>query len=162
MNHVSLFLLTFLSCECTDESSPPQSTGDTVPLCRGLIHRTEAGWKHCMERFAAKGSKIVSTQETMDAFKEKGELEKKDLSFRGHDDNMLNNDEYDHFYYFDGVLKRVRSNFYPYRKIQGRRKRSNDNSESSVTSKREKGDTHENLLSYIRRLTLRNKVSHSK
>lgn len=141
----SLFLLTFPS---SDESSPPQSADDTAPSCTGLIDRTEAGWKRCMERFAGAGSKLISSREsTTGAFKETGELEKGHTSV--HDD-----DEYEHFYYFDGVLKRVRNNFYPHDRTERRRgKGSRDASERSVTKK------GENLLSYIQRLKLRNNLS---
>lgn len=119
------------------QSSRPQATDDNMPLCKGLIHRTEAGWKHCVERFAGMGSKMFPQREPTDAFKDTEEKEK----------------EHDHFYYFDGVLRRVQNNFYPYYKRQRWRQRSHDK-ESSVFPVRKK----ENLLSYIQRLTLRNKA----
>lgn len=136
------------------KSCPPQTTDDSVPPCRGLIHRTEAGLKHCMERFAGE---MFSTSEPTDAFQDKGMQGKGHASIR---DN--NEDGYDHFYYFDGVLKRVQYNFYPYYKRQRRRKRSHENTESGVSIVRNKGETYENLLSYIQRLTLKNKVSQSR
>ncbi|XP_056259669.1 uncharacterized protein LOC130186517 [Seriola aureovittata] len=127
----------------TSTNRLPPSADDRAPPCRGLIHRTEAGWKHCMERFAGAGSKLISSRETAGAFKETGELEK------GHDDNLPEDDDgYERFYYFDGVLKRVQNNYYPHYKSERR-------------GKGKKGDTSENLLSYIHRLTLRNKFSHS-
>lgn len=102
-----------------------------------------------MERFAGAGSKLISSRETTTgAFKETGELEEGHTS--AHDDD----DEYEHFYYFDGVLKRVRNNFYPHDSSERRRGTgSRDASERSVTKK------GENLLSYIQRLKLRNKLS---
>ncbi|KAG7238642.1 hypothetical protein INR49_030716 [Caranx melampygus] len=139
----------------TPTEEDPGSADDTAPPCRGLIDRTEAGWKRCMERFAGAGSKLISSRETTTgAFKETGELEKGHASV--HDDKPPDDDdEYEHFYYFDGVLKRVRNNFYPHNRSERRRgKGSHDTSERSV---RKKG---ENLLSYIQRLNLRNKFSH--
>ena len=114
--------------------SPPQTADDSVPLCGGLVHRTDAGWKHCVERFAGAGSKTSSSQERV-----------------GSD---LDDDEYDHFYYLDGKLRRVQKNFYPYHRGQ-RRRSSTDDSELGVRRR----DTHENLLGFIRQLALRNKAS---
>ncbi|KAM7368711.1 hypothetical protein PAMP_013023 [Pampus punctatissimus] len=125
-----------------------KTTDGTVPLCRGLVHRTEAGLKHCMERFA--GKTITTTRGPSDTFQGGGVQEKRHTSIR--DDN--NDDEYDHFYYFDGVLKRVWHNFYPYYKKQRRSKRSHEHTESDVPIVR---NTHENLHGYIQRLILRNK-----
>lgn len=114
----------------------PQMTDDNAPLCRGLIHRTEAGWKHCLERFAG----VSSGEPTKDAFKDAGEQE--------HATDPLNDDEYEHFYYFDGVLKRVQNNFHPYNQRQRRRKRSREDSEN-------RGILH----GYIQQLVLKNKKS---
>ncbi|KAM7392522.1 hypothetical protein PAMA_007573 [Pampus argenteus] len=94
-----------------------KTTDGTVPLCRGLIHRTEAGFKHCMERFA--GKTITTTSGPSDTFQGGGVQEKRHASIR--DDSS--DDEDDHFYYFDGVLKRVQYNFYPYDKRQRRSKK---------------------------------------
>ncbi|KAG7499169.1 hypothetical protein JOB18_031102 [Solea senegalensis] len=114
------------------------STGDTVPLCRGLIHRTEAGWKHCMER-----SKTVG--ESVDAPEGTGEPEHEVTTpVRNHGDTQ----EYDHFYYFDGVLKRVQNTMNENRQSEGR----------SVSSVTKKEDTGENLLSYVHRLSLKNRA----
>ncbi|XP_035463692.2 uncharacterized protein LOC118284769 isoform X2 [Scophthalmus maximus] len=138
----------------------PKLTGDTVPLCRGLIHRTEAGWKHCTERFAGTGSKMISSRESMDAFERVVELEREHASVRDHGDSQPDDDDDDghnHFYYFDGVLKRVKNSFHF--KSRRRRKRSHD---KIISSLRKKRDSSENLLSYIQRLTLRNQVSHFK
>ncbi len=141
------------------KTSSPQTTGHNMPLCRGLIHRTEAGRRHCAERFAGMGSETLSSREPTDAFKDTGEQEKEHTSIREHKDKLLSDDEYDHFYYFDGVLRRVQNNFFPYQKRQRRRKRSHDSAENSAFKVRERG---ENLLTYIRRLTLRNKASRFK
>lgn len=143
--------MSYFTVPSSHESSPPQSADDTAPpLCTGLIDRTEAGWKRCMERFAGAGSKLISSRETTTgALKETGELEKGHTSV--HDDNLPadDDDEYEHFYYFDGVLKRVQNNFYPHDKSERLRgKGSHDTTERSV---RKKG---ENLLSYIQHLTL--------
>lgn len=144
MSQLLLFLVTCV----TDKCSTLQTTD--VPICRGLIHRTEAGWKHCMERFA--GSKMFSSREaTQPAFQDTGGH----TSIRDPKDSSLNDDEYDHFYYFDGVLRRVQSHFSPHYK----RQMSQGNVENSDSTVRRKGATHENLLSYIQRLALKNKVS---
>ncbi|KAK9532317.1 hypothetical protein VZT92_009706 [Zoarces viviparus] len=134
----------------------PTTTADNTPLCRGLVHRTEAGWKHCAERSAGTGSKRSST----DALKDTGEQKKEHV--RDQDVNLLNDDQYKHFYYFDGVLRRVRHNFYPYYRRQRRQKRSPGNTENSVHRVRNRGDTQENVLAYIRRLTSENKAGHFK
>ena len=65
-------------------------------------------------------------------------------------ENTFNDDddEYDHFYYFDGVLRRVHNNFYPYYRRQKGPKTSHDNTET--------------FLSFIRRLSLQNKVNYLK
>lgn len=148
MSHISLFLVPCV----TDKCCTPQTTD--VPICRGLIHRTEAGWKHCMERFA--GSKMFSSREpTQPAFRDTGEQEKERTSIRDPKDNSLNDDEYDRFYYFDGVLKRVQSHFYP----RYKRQMSQTNVENRFPTVRTKESTHENLLIYINRLALRNKVT---
>lgn len=148
MSHISLFLVPCV----TDKCCTPQTTD--VPVCRGLIHRTKAGWKHCMERFA--GSKMFSSREPKQlAFRDTGEQEKEHTSIRDPKDNSPDDDEYDHFYYFDGVLKRVKSHFYP----RYKRQMSQTNAENSFPTARTKEATHENLLSYINRLALRNKVA---
>ncbi|XP_032395417.1 uncharacterized protein LOC116704222 [Etheostoma spectabile] len=137
----------------------PKTTDDDMPICGGLIHRTAAGWKHCMERAARMRSKMFSSKEPTDAFKRTGEQETERISIRDQKDNLLNDEEHDHFYYFDGVLRRVQNNFYPYYKRQRLEKRSPEDTENSVFTVRNK---RENLLSYIRRLTLRNKADHPK
>ena len=114
--------------------SPPQPADDNVPLCGGLVHRTDAGWKHCVERSAGAGLKTSSSEERTDS--------------------DLDDDEYDHFYYLDGKLRRVQKNFYPYHRGQSRRG-STDDSEFRVRRR----DTQENLLGFIRQLALRNKAS---
>lgn len=106
-----------------------------------------------MERFA--GSKMFSSREpTEPAFQDPGEQEKERTSIRNPKDNSVNDDEYDHFYYFDGVLRRVQSHFYPHYK----RQMSRANVDNSVPSVRANGATTENLLSYLQRLVTRNKV----
>ncbi|KAM3599463.1 uncharacterized protein V6R79_006115 [Siganus canaliculatus] len=99
-----------------------QTPEDEELLCRGLIHRTAAGWKHCRDRLTAMGSRMSPSGE--DAFKETAEWEHASLPERRGD--PPDHDEYDHFYYFDGVLRRVQQNFYPYDKRQRRRKRSDE------------------------------------
>ncbi|XP_051268133.1 uncharacterized protein LOC127370259 [Dicentrarchus labrax] len=136
----------------------PKTTDDNMPLCRGLIHRTKAGWKHCVERFAGMGSKMFSSMEPAAAFTDTEEEET--TSIRDHKDSPLSDDEYDHFYYFDGILRRVQNNFYPDYKRQKRQKRNHDNAENNVFTMRKKGDTEN--LSFIKRLTLRKKASHLK
>ncbi|XP_030599164.1 uncharacterized protein LOC115789791 [Archocentrus centrarchus] len=121
-----------------------QISGDGVPLCRGLIHRTKAGLKHCIERQGGTKSEILSSGDPVDA----GELQRDSIG--NNDNNHLNDEENDHFYYFDGVLKRVQNNFYPHYKRE---------THNGVPTERQKKDTRENLLSYIHRLTLRNRVS---
>lgn len=117
------------------ETSPPQAPA--APVCRGLTHRTEAGWKNCMERF--RGLKSFSSWEPTSAFQETEEP-----------GSSPNDDEYHHFYYFDGVLRRVQSHVYPYY----RRQMNHANTENAAPT-----DAQENLLSYIKRLALRNKVT---
>ncbi|KAL4004448.1 vascular endothelial growth factor A [Sarotherodon galilaeus] len=115
-------------------------SGDTVPLCGGLIHRTKAGWKHCKERLG--GTKMFASRHPMVP----GELQTDPI--RDDDNSRRNDEENDHFYYFNGVLKRVQNNFYPHYKRE---------THSGVPTERQKRDTRENLLSYILRLTLRNR-----
>lgn len=140
-------------------------------FCRGLIHRTEDGLKHCMDRLA--GLRMISSiQDSMSSqdggynansavLNEVNDFDRirEEGTTREHRENPPD-DENDHFYYFDGVL-RVKNNFYPYHKRERRRirlrKRSNDDAESVFS--RKKRDIHENLLSYIRHLTGRNKIS---
>ncbi|XP_034753049.1 uncharacterized protein LOC117959827 [Etheostoma cragini] len=135
----------------------PKTTDDDMPLCGGLIHRTAAGWKHCLERAARMRSKMFSSKEPTDAFKRTGEQETGRISIREQKDNLLDDEDYDHFYYFDGVLRRVQNNFYPYYKRQRLKERSLEDTENSVFTVKNK---RENLLSYMRRLTLRNKADH--
>jgi len=85
-------------------NSPPQPA-----LCRGLTHRTVAGRRRCAERAAATGSKRSST----DALEYTGEREEEE-NIRCQKDSLLNHDQRDHFYYLDGVMRRVRSNLYPF------------------------------------------------
>lgn len=138
------------------QSFPPQTTD--VPLCRGLIQRTEAGRKHCEQRSIRRGWNIPSSEEPMAAFRHAGLQEKDPTSTRDHGDTLLNDDQYDNFYYFDGVLRRVPNDY----KRQRRRKMSSDNTESSDLTVRNKGLTRENLINYVKRLALRNKASHMK
>ncbi|CAJ1070407.1 uncharacterized protein LOC114921302 [Xyrichtys novacula] len=104
---------------------------DNTPSCRGLIHRTEAGWKHCMRRHSGAGLNIFPSGGPTGVSEVTGEEQKEATTItdrRGADDN--GNDEYDHFYYFDGVLKRVRNNFYPHyerQRLRRRRRRRHDN-----------------------------------
>lgn len=77
-------------------------------------------------------------------------------------DRLLDEDEDEHFYYFDGVLRRVRNNLYPRQEKERRRKGSRGDSENSVLGVRDEGDTKENFLRYIRRLTPGNKAGHLK
>ncbi len=107
-----------------------------------------------MERFAGTGSKMFSST---DAFRDTGE--QRHTSPAEHKENPLHDDEYDHFYYFDGVMKRVQNNFYPYYKRQKWRRRSDEKTGTSVFTDTKTGDTHENLPSYIQRLAARNKAS---
>ncbi|XP_061589322.1 uncharacterized protein LOC133454616 [Cololabis saira] len=127
-------------------------TGELVPLCGGLIQRTEAGWKHCMERFRQPASMTFPFRAAPGA----GKLEKEPAR----NSPPSTDDENDHFYFFNGVLKRVQNNFYPDDKRH--RRRSFDNREEGVTREREKGDTGGNFLSYIQSLNERNKVKHLK
>ncbi|KAM8827374.1 uncharacterized protein AB9W97_003853 [Spinachia spinachia] len=64
-------------------------------------------------------------------------------------DHRLHEDEHEHFYYFDGV----RSNLSPHQERERRRRGSRGDAEMSVFGVRNKGDTKDNLLRYIRRLT---------
>lgn len=76
--------------------------------------------------------------------------DKQRTSIRDPKDNSRNHDEYDHFYYFDGALKRVQSHFYPrYRRQMSQTRES----ENSFTTARTKEGTQGN------RLALRNKVT---
>lgn len=75
--------------------SPQQVTAVSRPPCGGLIHRTDIGRKHCVKRNAGLGSESEDTVLT-----DTREQKHKDIG-----------PEYDHFYYFDGVLKRVQSHF---------------------------------------------------
>ncbi|XP_056288552.1 uncharacterized protein LOC130205307 [Pseudoliparis swirei] len=94
--------------------SEMNSVTDTRPkpaLCRGLTHRTVAGRRRCAERAAAMGSKRSST----DALEYTGEWEEEEKEhIRCQKDSLLNHDQRDHFYYLDGVMRRVRSNLYPF------------------------------------------------
>ncbi|XP_023194472.1 uncharacterized protein LOC111609563 [Xiphophorus maculatus] len=89
-----------------------------APLCRGLIDRTEAGWAHCLERQGRPPPNPLSAWETADVRK----LQKDPSG--GLRQNPLISDEEDHFYYFDGVLKRVQNNVRVYSRRQRRRRRS--------------------------------------
>lgn len=125
---------------CATDECPPQPTD--ARLCRGLIHRTEAGWKHCVERL--RGSKRVSTEEPTHTIQDPGGTR---------DGGSLRDDEYDHFYYLDGVLKREKSHFYPDSKRQG----SQADTRDGVPAARTKGGTRERLFSYIYSLAMRYK-----
>lgn len=109
--------------------------------CGGLIHRNEAGLKHCMERFA---TITTPTSRPTDASHNTGRV-------RGQTPTGDDTDDDDHFYYFNGVLKKVRQNFYPYSKRQTRQKKRLENTESGVPKARNKRDAHDHLLTYIRR-----------
>ncbi|KAK5611957.1 hypothetical protein CRENBAI_005375 [Crenichthys baileyi] len=52
-----------------------KTASSTAPLCSGLIDRTEAGWKHCVERRGGPSPKPVSVWETSDV----GKLEKEPI-----------------------------------------------------------------------------------
>ncbi|KAL6096585.1 uncharacterized protein ACO6RY_05879 [Pungitius sinensis] len=122
-----------------------QNTGDDdAPCCGGLVHRSEA------DGSVPPGSKMVPR----DAPREAGEQAR-----RPPRDHPLEEDEYEHFYYFDGVLRRVRNNLYPHQERERRRKGSRGDSQNSVFGVRNKGDTKENFLRYIRRRTSGNKAS---
>lgn len=54
------------------------------------VHGTEGGWKHYLERFAGMGSKMFSSRELMDAFKDTGQQEH--TSITEHKDNLFNDD----------------------------------------------------------------------
>ncbi|KAG8010539.1 hypothetical protein GBF38_009648 [Nibea albiflora] len=94
--------------ESVTDANPSQTiqAADQLPKV-SLIHRTEAGWKHCLERAAG----ISSGEPADDAFKDPRERERTT--------SPVNDDEYDHFYYFDGVLKRVQQNFPPPKRRRG-------------------------------------------
>ncbi|XP_047425095.1 uncharacterized protein LOC124996300 [Mugil cephalus] len=125
-----------------------ETAADTVSPCGGLTHRTEAGWKHCMERQGIARSELLSSR---------GTTESTQNTPGQRDDDPPNED--DHFYYFDGVLKRVQNNFYPFDKTQRRRQqRSHNNRKNDVPTEAKRGGSRVNFLSYIRHLTLRNKA----
>ncbi len=148
----------FLSGRCTNEKFfPLQTSDDNVPLCGGLIHRTEAGWKHCVERFAGTGSKMFSSRESTDTFQDKEEQGRISPPAQQHKENFPDDSEYDHFYYIDGVMRRVQNNFYPYYKRQRRRKRSHENTGDGVFTGTKTGNSPENLLGYIRLVAERKK-----
>lgn len=92
-----------------------QAPDGPAPLCRGLIDRTEAGWAHCLERRGGPPPNPLSAWETADVRK----LQKDPSG--GLSQNPLISDEEDHFYYFDGVLKRVQNNVRVYRRRRRRR-----------------------------------------
>lgn len=102
-----------------------------------------------MERFAGTGSKMFSSRESTDTFQDKEEQGRTSPPER-HKGNFPDDDEYDHFYYIDGVMRRVQNNFYPYYKRQRRRKRSHENTGDSVFTGTKTGNSPENLLGYIR------------
>ncbi|XP_035996611.1 uncharacterized protein LOC118564027 [Fundulus heteroclitus] len=114
-------------------------------LCRGLIDRTAAGWKHCEERRGAPPSR----RETPDAGKPENGAKS------GGNQNPLS-DEDSHFYYFNGVLKRV-DNAQFYRK---RQRRSSRATEKGLTERQRQ--TQENLQRYIQRLVKKNEAEHFK
>lgn len=128
------------------KSSGPQKHED-LPPCRGLIHRTEAAWRRCVERYSGAGSETFPSGEPADgAFKDTGEKKKGAASIREHADS--DDDEYHHFYYFDGVMKRVGNNFYPRYKRQGLRRRRWENTETNIFTEEEE-KSQQNLLSHI-------------
>jgi len=106
-----------------------------------------------MERMVGPASKMFPIKDAPDRLEEK--------PIRDYDRNPVSDDENDHFYYLDGVLKRVWNNFYPFYNRQKHQRRSHSNTENGVTEQN-KRDSHENLLSYIKRLTERNKLNHLK
>ncbi|XP_014857183.1 PREDICTED: uncharacterized protein LOC106926650 [Poecilia mexicana] len=118
-----------------------------APVCGGLIDRTDAGWAHCLERRGGPPSNPLSAWETADVTK----LQKGPSG--GISQNPLISAEEDHFYYFDGVLKRVQNNVQVYHRRQRRRRR-------SFRSRGEIERHRENLQSYIQRLIKRNQVDH--
>lgn len=96
----------------------PQAPDGPAPLCRGLIDRTDAGWAHCLGRQGGPPSNPFSAWETAD-----GRKLQKDPSGEISRNPLISDDE-GHFYYFDGVLKRVQNNARVYRRRQRRRRRS--------------------------------------
>ncbi|XP_055009229.1 uncharacterized protein LOC129408887 [Boleophthalmus pectinirostris] len=73
-----------------------KNAGDN-PLCKGLIHQTEAGLVHCKDRLEKSNRKSIH----------RGLGGRESQSFHTDESDGA---EYDHFYYFDGVLKRVKNN----------------------------------------------------
>ncbi|RVE66076.1 hypothetical protein OJAV_G00122820 [Oryzias javanicus] len=78
------------------ESLRPEAEGGPAPLCGGLIARSQSGWKHCMERLGR-----FSSTEAPDVRRQK----------EGGDPRSDDGNE--HFYYFDGVMKKVPVNSDP-------------------------------------------------
>ncbi|MEQ2267939.1 hypothetical protein XENORESO_012714 [Xenotaenia resolanae] len=128
-----------------------KTASSTASLCSGLIDRSVAGWKHCVERRGGPSSKPVSVWETSDA----GKLEKEPM--RRSKQNPLS-DKDDHFYYFNGALKRVQNNVQVYYERQRRRRHSFRTTENDIKEKWEQ--PQDNLQSYIQRLIKKNKVDH--
>ncbi|XP_015243010.1 PREDICTED: uncharacterized protein LOC107092851 [Cyprinodon variegatus] len=95
--------------EHTDKD--PKAADGTTQLCKGLIDRTEAGWKHCKERQAGPATRPASVWDIPD---EKN-MRRDNLKPPSNED--------DHFYYFNGVLKRVQNNVQVYFKRHRRRRR---------------------------------------
>ncbi|XP_008421719.1 uncharacterized protein LOC103473337 [Poecilia reticulata] len=130
-----------------DAEKDTKAPDGPAPLCRGLIDRTDAGWAHCLERRGGPRPNPLSAWETSDVKKlqkdPSGEISQ----------NPLISDEEDHFYYFDGVLKRVQNNVRVYHRRQRRRRR-------SFRSREEQERHREILQNYIQRLIKRNQVDH--
>ncbi|KAM9735877.1 uncharacterized protein ACNS7B_014921 [Menidia menidia] len=94
-------------------NSPLKTTAVSRPLCRGLIHRTEAGRKHCMDRLQLPASRSFLGNDAPDGLRDEPTRDQQGPS-------IVNADDSGHFYYFDGVLKRVWRSFYPYHERQRR------------------------------------------
>lgn len=88
-----------------NERCVSQARSEPVWRCGGLVARTEAGWKHCMERLGSAASRRFSSKEAPDVRRpEEAPLEGSD---------PLSDDGNEHFYYFDGVVKKVSATFDP-------------------------------------------------
>lgn len=94
-----------------------------------------------MERYSGAGlEKFSSGEPAGGAFRDTGGKKKEAASIRERADS--DDDEYDHFYYFDGVMKRVRNNFYPqYERHRLRRRRRSDNIKTNTFTQEEKEES---------------------
>ncbi|XP_068430592.1 uncharacterized protein [Clinocottus analis] len=77
------------------EDTPAKAASGRPALCGGLIHRTEAGRRHCAERAA----RMVSTDALKHPREEEEEEEEERIREQSH--NPLHHDR---FYYFEGSL----------------------------------------------------------